>query len=413
MIGAAAAGGCLPGAGRCACRDAGHPANVWYELSLAAAAVLAVLAANAAARLIPALGGFQINKGVTGLIPLGEVPGNGPLLLRSVLALFGADFQDAPGRGGQHAINLAFAAVHLAGLALVVAAVVVAAWGLARTLARLARARARAGGQGDAFAADAFSAGDLVADVLVVSIVVSTAAYALAFKLTNIYAAHDMGPVLSARRGAGRTAVRRPAGTGVRAAIRYRVGWNRAAWNGAGWNGAGWNRGAAAATAGDGRAGHRKPRAAGRLARVAALPALTALLACYCAMLGFAAAQQQTPPANAALAVWLRQHGLRSGLAGYWEASSVTLETEGAITMGSVTPLRGGRLAPRHWEQDMRIFDPADHSADFVVLAPDSPMSEPDVLRTFGPAARVYRFKTYTILVWRKNLLPDLGPAIN
>ena len=35
------------------------------------------------------------------------------------------------------------------------------------------------------------------------------------------------------------------------------------------------------------------------------------------------------------------------------------------------------------------------------------------MLRTFGPAARVYRFKTYTILVWGKNLLPDLGPAIN
>jgi hypothetical protein len=130
-------------------------------------------------------------------------------------------------------------------------------------------------------------------------------------------------------------------------------------------------------------------------------------------MLGFAAAQQQTPPANAALAVWLQQHGLRSGLAGYWEASVVTVETEGAITMGSVTPLRSGRLAPRHWEQDMRIFDPATHRADFVVLAPDSPMSEADVLRTFGPAAHVYRYETYTILVWGKNLLPDLGPAIN
>jgi hypothetical protein len=143
------------------------------------------------------------------------------------------------------------------------------------------------------------------------------------------------------------------------------------------------------------------------------LPALTALLACYCAMLGFGAAQQQTPPANAALAVWLQQHGLRSGLAGYWEASVVTVESGRAITMGSVTPLRGGRLAPRHWEQDMRIFDPADHTANFVVLAPDSPMTEPQVLQTFGPAARVYRFKTYTVLVWRKNLLRDLGPATN
>ena len=428
---------CLARVAVCLPRRLGTLRTYWYELSLAAAAALAVLAAKAVARLIPALGGFQINKGVTGLIPLREVPGNGPLLLRSVLALFGADFQDAPGRGGQHAINLAFAAVHLAGLALVVAAVVVAAWGLARTLASLARARARAGGQGDAFEADAFSAGDVVADVLVVSVVVCTAAYALAFRLTNIYAAHDMGPVLAlgaalAGRRFGGPLARAcglrsgtasagtalpgtlPAGTlpaGTEPAGTVPAGTEPAGTLSAGTLSAGFTAGGV--TAGDGPAGHRKPRAAGRLARVAALPALAALLACYCAMLGFAAVQQQTPPANAALAVWLQRHGLRSGLAGYWEASIVTVETEGAITMGSVTPLRGGRLAPRHWEQDMRIFEPADHSANFVVLAPDSPMSEPDVLRTFGPAARVYRFKTYTILVWRKNLLPDLGPAIN
>jgi hypothetical protein len=408
---------CLARVAVCLPRRLGTLRTYWYELSLAAAAVLAVLAAKAAARLIPALGGFQINQGVTGFIPLREVPGNGPLLLRSVLALFGADFQDALGRGGQHAINLAFAAVHLAGLALVVAAVVVAAWELARTLARLARARARAGGQGDAFAADAFSAGDLVADVLVVSIIVCTAAYALAFKLTNIYAAHDMGPVLSlgaalaGRRFGGPLARACGLRSGTASAGTVLPGTVPAGTVPDGKLPAG--SAAGGVTAGDGPAGHRKPRAAGRLARVAALPALTALLACYCAMLGFAAAQQQTPPANAALAVWLQRHGLRSGLAGYWEASIVTVETEGAITMGSVTPLRGGRLAPRHWEQDMRIFDPADHSANFVVLAPDSPMSQADVLRTFGPAARVYRFKTYTILVWGKNLLPDLGPAIN
>ena len=101
--------------------------------------MLAVLAAKVVGHLIPALGGFQMNKGVTGLIPLGEVPGNGPLVLRSVLALFGADFQDAPAGGGNHPVNLAFAAVHLAGLALVVAAVAAAVWGLARTLAWLAR----------------------------------------------------------------------------------------------------------------------------------------------------------------------------------------------------------------------------------------------------------------------------------
>ncbi len=428
--------GALPLAAVCLARVAvGRPRSLsalrtyWYELSLAAAAVLAALATKVADELIPALGGYSINKGVSGLIPLGEIPGNGPLVLRSVLALFGASFQDAA-RGRQHAINLAFAAVHLAGLALVVAAVVVAAWGLARTLAWLARARARRPGRlrrpgrrlrgrRPGGRRDRGRGRHLRGDVLHL------------FKLNNIYAAHEIGPVLSLgaalagrrfggplARACGLRPVPRPAGTGrlERPGRRRRRRRTAAAKRAGGTAGGGATVPARRRRRRDGgRRRGRAPAAAGggRLAPIAVLTALTALLACYCSMLGFAAAQQQTPPANAALAVWLQQHGLRSGLAGYWEASVVTVETEGAITMGSVTPLRGGRLAPRHWEQDMRIFDPATHRADFVVLAPDSPMSEPDVLRTFGPAAHVYRFETYTILVWGKNLLPDLGPAIN
>jgi len=360
---------CLARVAACRPRSLGALRARWYELSLAASAVLAVLVARAVGHLIPALGGFQMNKGVSGLIPLGAVPGNGPLVLRGVLALFGADFQDAPSGGGNHPVNLAFAAVHLAGLALVVIAVGAAVWGLTRTLAGLARDRS-----GDT-GTDAFGAGDVVADVAVVGIVICVVTYFLLFRISNIYSTHEIGPVLA-----------------LGAALAGRL------------------LGGPLARACGLLAGPGRPT---RLAAVSTLTALTVLLACYGAMLGFGAAQQQTPPANAALAVWLQRHGLSSGLAGYWEASVVTVESEGAITMGSVTPLRGGRLAPRHWEQDMRIFDPADHRANFVVLAPDSPMSEHDVLQTFGPAARVYRFKTYTILVWDKNLLPDLGPAIN
>ena len=55
-------------------------------------------------------------------------------------------------------------------------------------------------------------------------------------------------------------------------------------------------------------------------------------------MLGFAAAGRQAPPDNAAVTVWLEQHGLRSGIARYWQATSVTLDSDGAITMGSVKP---------------------------------------------------------------------------
>ncbi len=131
---------CLARVTLCLLRRRGTVRTLWYQLSLAAAALLSVLAAKAVALLIPALGGYQINRGATGIIPLGKVPANVPLVIRSVLALFGADFQDALA-GGERAINLAFAAVHLAGLALVLTAVVTAAWGLAWSLVWLARAR--------------------------------------------------------------------------------------------------------------------------------------------------------------------------------------------------------------------------------------------------------------------------------
>ena len=97
--------------------------------------------------------------------------------------------------------------------------------------------------------------------------------------------------------------------------------------------------------------------------------ALAAGLACYAVMLGYAADRPQQPPANAAVAAWLTEHHLRRGLAEYWEASSVTVDTGGAVVIGSVGPDPGG-LAPWHWEMDMRIFDPATRSANFVLSMP-------------------------------------------
>ena len=71
-----------------------------------------------------------------------------PLALRSVLALFGADYQSVTGAG-----NVTFALAHLIGVAVVVAAVALAAWRLIMPGARLVpvavqRRRPRPGGAG-------------------------------------------------------------------------------------------------------------------------------------------------------------------------------------------------------------------------------------------------------------------------
>ena len=312
----------------------------WFELSLAGAAVLAVPAAAVANRLITALHGYSTNKNPATLQHLSVLAANVPMTARGFLALFGADVWGA--RGG---LNQAFAAIHLAGAALVVAAIALGAWRLARTLGSRA--------EGDE--------GDLVADLLVVAIVANVAAYFLMFRVRQIYAAHEIAPVVS-----------------LGAALAGRL------------------------------LGGPLLRARPLGARLA--PALAVVLACYAVMLGFAAARPQVPPANAAVTGWLTSHGLRSGIAPYWDATSVTLDSGGTIAMGSVVPARGG-LAPWHWEQDMRVFART-HRADFLLTSPQWSVTPALAIKTFGRPARIYHFQGYTIMVWRKNLLPHLGRPV-
>ena len=201
------------------------------------------------------------------------------------------------------------------------------------------------------------AAADLVADVLVVAIVANVAAYFLFYQVVNVDQAHEIAPVLA-----------------LGAALAGRL-------------------------------------LGGPLLRARLVPALAAGLACYAVMLGFAAAGAQAPPDNAAVTGWLEQHGLRGGLAPYWEASSITLDSGGAITMGSVKP-DGKRLAPWHWNEDMRIFNPANHSASFLITVPGAWPTPAMARAAFGAPARVYHVRTYTIMVWNENLLRRLGPPV-
>src|ERR1700733_3148762 len=198
---------------------------------------------------------------------------------------------------------------------------------------------------------------DLVADVLVVAVVANIAAYFLFYQIKNVDQAHEIAPVLA-----------------LGAALTGRL-------------------------------------LGGPLLRARLVPALAAGLACYAVMLGFAASGRQAPPDNAAVAGWLEQHGLRSGIAPYWEANSVTLDSGGTITMGSVK-LTGRGLSPWHWNEDMRIFNASDHSANFFITVPGEQVTPARARAAFGPPARVYHFRGYTIMVWNENLLRQLGPPV-
>ncbi|MGO9079347.1 MAG: hypothetical protein ACLQDY_09940 [Streptosporangiaceae bacterium] len=151
-----------------------------------------------------------------------------------------------------------------------------------------------------------------------------------------------------------------------------------------------------------------------RLQRARLLPALGLIAIAYGASMGRAVAQPSVPPANEQLAGWLAAHHLDHGLAGYWVANSVTLDTGGAITLRPVVAL-GHAMSRSTWEADARWFRPGAPAASFVVLTPPGPAVPPypwitSVRAAFGQPARIYYTGSYTILVWDKNLLPELTP---
>ena len=129
-------------------QPAGLPARLtaqWYEVSLAAAAILAEGLASLVNRLIGASGGFILHPVPYQLAPVHTWPKHAYVTAQGLLALFGARPQGP-------AIELAFALVHLAGIAL-------AAWAMWRVARHFV------------------SCPDLISQVLLVAIVINVVVY--------------------------------------------------------------------------------------------------------------------------------------------------------------------------------------------------------------------------------------------
>jgi hypothetical protein len=137
----------------------------WYELSLAAGAIVSAGAASVALKLIHGLGGFAVRPPGVTFADVDTLYHNVWIAAESVLILFGADFsgQTLDARAG-------IALVHLAGVAL-------AAWATARALRR-------------------FGTQDLVVQVLAVTAVVLLLAYVLRKNPTVTGSTHEIAGVL-------------------------------------------------------------------------------------------------------------------------------------------------------------------------------------------------------------------------
>jgi hypothetical protein len=355
----------------------------WYELSLAAAAALAVPVAWLAYRVIEHLGGYRTGAAFYGLQSAHEIIHGVPLALRSVLALYGADYESVTG-----ASNVGFALVHLIGVAVVLAAVALAAWRLVVPGARLVPWQFRGASRSDDAAAG--GTGDLITDFLILAIGANFAAFLIEVPMENIYAAHEIGPVLSF--GAAL------AGRVIGSLVAARLGDRAQAGTGYG----------AAAPAGP-AARRTPPRSRPR--RVL-LGAFAAVLACYAVMMGIAAAHKQAAPRNVGLTQWLAGHHLTSGLAPYWEASSVTVDSGGKITVLAVQPTPSTNLLePEHWQTDVLLATEKGRTANFVIISPAENVHSRYVINTFGRPAETFSFHFLTIMVWHKNLLPYLNTA--
>jgi hypothetical protein len=151
---------------------------------------------------------------------------------------------------------------------------------------------------------------------------------------------------------------------------------------------------------------------AGDLLKVRLVPALAVLLACYTAALGFDVAQPSIPAHDQSLADWLVAHDFRYGLSNYFEGNITTLDSGGRVHLVAVS-WGADKSVPRAYQSDASWYDPQLHYANFVVNTgadqPQAIIPSGDLRQAFGRPAKIYHDGPYTILVWNKNLLTDLG----
>ena len=95
------------------------------------------------------------------------------------------------------------------------------------------------------------------------------------------------------------------------------------------------------------------------------MPALSVMLACYLAVLGYGVAQPAVPAQDQALADWLVTHHLKTGFTGL-NLNVITLGTDGRVLL-LVTYFGWSGAAPDLYQSKASWYDPRLHYADFVV----------------------------------------------
>jgi hypothetical protein len=142
----------------------------------------------------------------------------------------------------------------------------------------------------------------------------------------------------------------------------------------------------------------------------AAAVALGTWLAVGLAALCFAASSAPLATTNQGLADWLVAHHYTSGLAGYWQSNSTTVDSGGKVL---VAPIDYQATGPWTWESPASWYQSGQRQANFVVAVTDPTtsgvISAAAARQSFGPPAHEYQVGQYVVMVYNYNLLTRLS----
>ena len=116
------------------------------------------------------------------------------------------------------------------------------------------------------------------------------------------------------------------------------------------------------------------------------------------------------PTSAATLSTWLSAHGLHYGLAGYWNASAVAVQSGNQVQVRTIQQT-GRDITTYAWESDAAWYNPSEHYANFVIVIPNATPSLAIVDRVFGHPASTNLVSGDKVLIYNKNLLPLVKPA--
>ena len=126
------------------------------------------------------------------------------------------------------------------------------------------------------------------------------------------------------------------------------------------------------------------------------------------APLAAAATRPPMRPATAPLAGWLEAHGLTYGIAGYWDASIVTLQSGNRVKIRTVDVW--GKIEAAGWESNALWYNTSRYDATFAVANYHGEYSAARFEHFLGKPAATYPVAGLLVLVYRTNLLRHISP---